>query len=389
MEKDRIKNIRIKFDKFFKANSGKTRLFFAPGGVNLIGEHTDYNGGFVFPCAIDKTILVAAAPRTDGKIGLASLNFNTKVECGLDDIAYNEKHGWANYPKGVIKTLQDAGYTVKGMNLLFDGNVPVASGLSSSAAMEVATAVTASYMSGFKLDKKKMALLCQKAENEFIGVKCGIMDQFVIAFGKKDHAVFLDCKNLSYQLVPLKLKGVSIVIGNTKVKRKLSGSEYNTRRQECEKGAKLLSRYKKNIKLLRDVPAALFEKHKNELPDNVRKRCEHIIYEDERCGKAAKLLKKNDIAGFGRLMIEAHASIRDLFEVSCRELDIMVEEALKIKGTLGSRMTGAGFGGCTVSLVKNSSVKEFIRTVGRNYKKSTGITPEFYVSTPHDGAGTI
>jgi galactokinase len=318
-------------------------------------------------------------------LSLISLNFDKRITCSLDNLVYNKEDDWANYPKGVSKILLDAGYKIKGANLLYYGTIPIASGLSSSASIEVVTAYGLCVLSKIKIDKLNIALLSQKAENEFVGMKCGIMDQFVITSGKKDNALFLDCRTLEYKHIPLKLRDIVIIISNTKVKRGLVDSEYNKRRQECEDGVKILNKYNKKIKQLRDVEITFFEKYKYELPENIRKRCEHIIYENERVKSAVICLDRDKIDEFGKLINQSHVSLRDLYEVSCKELDILVEEALKINGTIGSRMTGAGFGGCTVSLVKKEAVDSFITQVGKQYKIRTGIEPEFYVSISDDG----
>ncbi len=383
MEKT-IKKLKGEFEKRFGAGE-KIHLFSAPGRVNLIGEHTDYNGGFVLPVNIDRRILLCARRREDRILNLHSLNFPQKISCSLDNLKYRKEDSWANYPKGVAKILQDEDYLLKGMDLLYEGNIPIASGLSSSAAMEVVSCLALCTLSDIEIEKKIMALLCQKAENEFIGMKCGIMDQFVITIGRKDSALFLDCRSLDYELIPFDSGDVSIIIGDTRVKRALVDSEYNKRRQQCEEGVKNLQQYLNDIKQLRDVSTLEFEKYKDKLPDTVVRRCKHIIYENERVKKSIDMIKDNRFAEFGLLMVDSHNSLRDLYEVSCRELDVMVEEALKVNGTLGSRMTGAGFGGCTVSLVKKESVEEFISTVSGEYQRRTQIKPEFYLCKIEDG----
>ena len=382
------KRIKEKFEKKF-GPGGNIRMFSAPGRVNFIGEHTDYNGGFVLPVDIDRSILLCAREREDRTLNLHSLDYAQRVSCSLDRLEYKEDDDWANYPKGVAKILQDESYSLKGGDFLYQGDVPVASGLSSSAAIEVVSCLALCSLSGIEIEKKRMALLCQKAENEFVGMQCGIMDQFVIAMGKKDSALFLDCRSLKYEPVPFDDKGLSIIIGNTKVKRTLLGSEYNQRRRQCEEGVKILSRYLNGIEQLRDVSVDQFEEHKNNLPEIIAKRCKHIIYENARVKKAVGAIKDNRFEEFGRLMCDSHNSLRDLYEVSCPELDIMVEEALKVEGILGSRMTGAGFGGCTVSLVKKEAGGEFINIVSRQYQRRTRIKPEFYPCKIEDGAKEI
>lgn len=384
MEK-RIRNLKKEFSKRF-GEKRKIRIFQAPGRVNLIGEHTDYNGGFVLPVAIDRSIFVAAVPNEEKILRLHSLNFGNTVVCELDRIQYDSGDGWANYPKGVAKTLQDNGYNLKGMDLLFEGNIPIGSGLSSSAAIEVASCLALTTLSGIKLDKKEMALLCQKAENEFVGMKCGIMDQFVITFAKKGTALFLDCRRLGFEYVPIRDSSINIIVTDTKVRRELSSSEYNIRRTQCEEGVKILKQYLKSVKQLRDVKPDEFERYKNKLPGIIQRRCGHVIYENERVLSAKEFLKSGLINDLGSLMKESHKSLRDLYEVSCTELDTIVDTALKVKGVIGSRMTGGGFGGCTVSLVKKENIDDFIEKVSKEYREKFQIEPEFYVCIPENGA---
>ena len=384
----RIIRLKEEFIKCFNSE-GVTRIFQVPGRVNLIGEHTDYNGGFVMPMAIDRSILAIARSRSDRKVRMKSLNFNNEVNFDLDNINNTESDGWGNYPKGVARMLEAAGYRLGGMDMLFEGDIPVASGLSSSAAIEVLSGWVFTSMSGKAIDKKELVLLCQKAENEFIGVKCGIMDQFVVGKAEKNSVLFLDCRDLSYELVPFNFEDVYVIISNTNVKRKLVNSEYNNRRKECEEGVKFFNDISGNIKQLRDVSVELFEKYKHKLPRIVANRCEHVIYENERVKKAILCLKNEDASSFGQLMIQSHNSLRDLYEVSCKELDILVENALKIDGVLGSRMTGAGFGGCTVSLVQKDSAERFIVSLTEKYRKGTNIKPEFYICRPEAGVKEI
>lgn len=367
-------------------NLNNLHIFKAPARVNLIGEHTDYNGGFVLPTTIDFDILLAAQPRHDDKLNLISLNFKNTVKCSLKNLSYDKKEGWANYPKAVAWALQSSGYKLKGMNFIFAGNIPTGSGLSSSAAVEIITCLAFVKLLKLKITMEEMAFICKKAENEFIGVKCGIMDQFVIALNKKDKALFLDCRSLKYKYLPLNMKGVNIVISDTKVERKLINSKYNERRQECEKAVEVFRKYIDGINDLRNVSIRQFSRYKSKLPVNIRKRVEHVIYENERVKAAVQALRKNSIDKLGKLMLQSHYSLRNLYKVSCKELDIMVNEAMRIKGTLGSKMTGAGFGGCTVSLVKSNMVDDFIDKVGRNYYKKTHIKPEFYVCKSDDCA---
>lgn len=387
MEK-RIENLKKEFLKRF-GKDREIRIFSAPGRVNLIGEHTDYNGGFVLPIAIDKNILIAAGPNGENILRLHSLNFDKTVTCHLNKIGYDSKDGWANYPKGVAKILQEQGYKLKGMDLLFEGNIPIDSGLSSSAAIEVVSCLALTALSDVEIDKKEIPVICQKAENEFIGVKCGIMDQFIITFAKKDAALFLDCRSLKYEHIPIVNSDIVIVIANSKVERKLTYSKYNIRRSQCEEGVGIFKQYLNGINQLRDVTPEQFEEYKNKLSSIVRQRCEHVIYENERVLRSKELIKNNKLKEFGILMNESHESLKTLYEVSCYGLDTMVDTALKVKGVLGSRMTGAGFGGCTVSLVKKDSVDELMKKITLKYEKRFQIKPEFYICHAEDGAREI
>lgn len=383
----RIQKLKSEFQKQF-GDDRDTRLFRAPGRVNLIGEHTDYNEGFVLPAAIDRSILALARPRKDKQVRIYSLDFNNLFEFSLDKIKA-VKDSWGNYPMGVAKILQEEKLKLKGFEAVFQSNVPVGAGLSSSAAIELVNAFIFDAFSELKLERMKMALLCQKAENEFVGVQCGIMDQFIIALGEKDRALFLDCRDLSYRLVPVPSEKVKLVITNTKVKRSLAGSEYNQRREECNEGVKLLKKKLPKIKSLRDVTPEDLAEHQDTLPEIVRKRCTHVVMENDRVTRAVEALTHNNLREFGRLMVESHNSLRDLYQVSCPELDLLVKNALALKGVLGSRMTGAGFGGCTVSLVEEKSLDEFRIRSSRAYQKGTGKVPEFYVCKISDGVGEI
>ncbi|MFQ6059543.1 MAG: galactokinase, partial [Anaerolineae bacterium] len=322
----------------------------APGRVNLIGEHTDYNEGFVLPVAINRSILMAAAPRHDREVRLYALNFEEGAAFSLDHIEHDEKRVWSNYQRGVAQVLQEQGLRLVGLEACIWGDIPIGSGLSSSAAVEVATAYTFQTLSGFSLDHAEMALLCQRAENEFVGVQCGIMDQFIACLGRRDHALLLDCRSLDYEHVPLppplappKLGGTggaAIVVCDTMVRRGLVDSEYNARRRECAEGARLLG-----VKALRDVSVEAFERRQGELPEIVRRRCRHVVHENQRVLDSVEALRRGDLAEFGRLMNESHRSLQEDYEVSCRELDLMVEVARQVEGVYGSRLTGAGFGG--------------------------------------------
>jgi len=361
----------------------------APGRVNLIGEHTDYNDGFVLPVAIDRDIMVASRRRDDELVRIYSLDFDAIVEFSIDDIQYDSESKWSNYPRGVACLLQESGYRPGGLEAAITGNIPLGAGLSSSAAMEVAMAMTFEKASDLEIDPVEMALICQKAENQFVGVNCGIMDQFISRMGRKDHALLLDCRLLEFELIPLNLDGVSIVVCNTGVERELVDSEYNKRRSECERGMKILEDILPGIKALRDVNIADFHKYKTHLPEITERRCEYIIEENNRVLESVQLLAEGDLVGFGILMNESHIGLRDEYEVSCPELDAMVTIAWSTEGVLGSRMTGAGFGGCTVSLVTEAAVEGLIQRINREYPERTGLQPEIYVCIAEDGAGSL
>ncbi len=382
---ERLRLLKEKHRMIFNEGKDEVVIVKAPGRVNLIGEHTDYNDGYVLPVAIEKDILIAAKARDDRMVVLHSMDLNEEVRFSLDDIKKDPNYSWADYPKGVAFMLQEAGFKLYGMDAVIQGNIPQGAGLSSSAAFEVATAFAFQNLSGFDMDGVQMAKLCQRAENEFVGVNCGIMDQFISALGKKDHALFIDCRSLDYKLVPLYLEGVKIFIANTGVKRGLVSSEYNKRRAECEEGVKLLKNFIPHIKALRDVSSEELKRYENELPERILRRCEHVVTENERVLRSVEVLEVGDIETFGHLLNESHDSLRYKYEVSCSELDIMVEIARSVPGVLGSRMTGAGFGGCTVSLVKEEAIEELTSKIKNLYQKKTRLTPEIYVSSPEDG----
>ncbi len=371
-------------DSFERVYGSKPALqVAAPGRVNLIGEHTDYNEGFVLPAAIDRHIVIGATGRSDRKVRVYSVDFDESVTFSLDDIQHDERNPWSNYERGVAWVLQQEGYTLAGMDMAIAGDVPIASGLSSSAAIEVATAYAFQCLSELELDGVRRALLCQRAENEFVGMRCGIMDQYIISLGKRGHALLIDCRSLDYQLVPIP-PGCSVVVCDTKKRRGLVDSEYNTRRQECETGARLLG-----VRALRDVKPQEFEARQHELGEVTRKRCRHVVTEDQRVLDAVQALRDGDVALFGRLMNASHVSLRDDYEVSCRELDIMVEVAWQQEGVLGARMTGAGFGGCTVNLVHSDAAETFGRRVAEGYTAATGLVPDVYVCLAEEGVRTL
>lgn len=375
------------FKQYFGEGENEIKCFHSPGRVNLIGEHTDYNGGYVFPCALSFGIYAVARKRNDSILKFKSTNFDLEVETDLENIKYVKEHGWANYPKGVIKMFLDKGLKLGGLEVIFSGDIPNGAGLSSSAALELAMSVVLNELFELRLDMIEMVKLSQKAENTFVGVNCGIMDQFAVGMGKKDNAIFLNCRTLEYTYAPIKLDGAKIVIANTNKRRGLADSKYNQRRAECDKAVEQLQKVL-DITCLSDVTVELFEKNKLQIKDEtVRKRAEHVIYENDRTLKAVECLKNGDIKSFGELMNKSHTSLKDLYEVTGKELDTLVEEAQKISGTIGSRMTGAGFGGCTVSIVENSAIDRFIKEVGENYTHKTGLTADFYIAEIGDGAG--
>lgn len=376
------------FNNQFGDNS-QSIIVRSPGRVNLIGEHTDYNQGFVLPIAIEPAIKILAAPRKDNVVVLFSENYQERVEFKLDSIIRSPGQNWINYPKGVISILINRGLMEQGFAAMIHSDIPVGAGLSSSAAFEMAIAYTAQQLFGFELSAIEMIKLCQQAENEFVGVQCGIMDQFIIRLGKENTALLIDCRSLTYEHVPMPGDKYRIVICNSGVKRGLLDSEYNSRRQQCHGGAKLLQKYLPKIQSLRDVSWSEFLKYQTELPEPIAKRCRHVISENQRVLDAVAALKQNDLILFGQLMNQSHTSLRDDFQVSCKELDILAEIAQHIDGCLGSRMTGAGFGGCTVSLVESNKIDYFKVQLKGKYFALTGLQPEFYVTQAKNGIRQI
>ena len=379
------------FKKVFGDTEG-VKVFFAPGRVNLIGEHTDYNGGHVFPCALTIGTYGAARLRNDRKLRFYSMNFEQLgvIESELDGLKPEKEADWTNYPKGVMWAFEEKGFQIpQGMDLILSGNIPNGSGLSSSASVEVLTGHILREFFGFQVSNQELALIGQYSENKFNGVNCGIMDQFAIAMGKKDHAIFLDTADLSYTYAPIKLSGVKLVIACSNKKRGLGDSKYNERRSECETALSELQKVVK-IKSLGELTEEQFEEYQSAISDPVRvRRARHAVYENQRTIKAVSALMANDIEEFGRLMNASHVSLRDDYEVTGIELDTLVEEAWKVPGVIGSRMTGAGFGGCTVSLVKEEDIDLFIRQVGDAYLKKIGYAADFYVVEIGDGPCTL
>ena len=382
-----MKHLEQKFQEVFGIPAEKQ--FFAPGRVNLIGEHTDYNGGNVFPCAIDKGTYGLVKKRDDRKFRMYSENFADLgvMEFTLDELTNEKKHDWANYPKGVIKMFLEAGQKIdSGFDILFSGNIPNGAGLSSSASIEMLTAIVLKDLFHLSIDPVEMAQLGKKTENLFIGVNSGIMDQFAVAMGKKDHAILLDCNTLKYDYVPVVLKDEVIVIANTNKRRGLADSKYNERRAECDEALAELQT-KLPIKALGELSIEQFEANKDLIKSPIRqKRAKHAVYENQRTLKAQKELSAGNLAEFGKLMNQSHISLRDDYEVTGVELDTLAALAWEQPGVVGSRMTGAGFGGCTVSIVKKDKVDDFIKNVGEAYKNKIGYAADFYIASVSDGA---
>ncbi|WP_026675646.1 galactokinase [Alkalihalobacterium bogoriense] len=375
------------FKKIFGSDED-VRLFFAPGRVNLIGEHTDYNGGHVFPCSLSIGTYAAVKKREDKTVRFYSMNFEQLgiIETTVETLQYEEAHDWANYPKGVLTVLQQAGAKIEsGFDVVYYGTIPNGAGLSSSASIELATAVMANTLYDLGFDQVELVKKSQQAENEYIGVNCGIMDQFAIGMGKKDHAVFLNCQTLDYTYSPIKLDDLALVIVNTNKRRGLADSKYNERRAQCEEALAILQT-KVDVESLGDLTIEQFEQYKGEIQDEVvQQRAKHAVYENARTIEAVKKLNEGDIAGFGNLMNESHISLRDDYEVTGVELDTLVEIAWN-EGAIGARMTGAGFGGCTVNLVKKADVSSFVKAVEHQYEAKLNIKPDCYVVEIGDGA---
>ena len=380
-----VSDIKEKFVRLFGGDSGFL-VFHSPGRVNLIGEHTDYNGGYVFPCALTFGTYGIAGKRRDNILRLASTNFEGEIfEVSLDAVVYDRKYGWANYLLGVVNQFQKLGMGVGGLDVLISGDMPASAGLSSSASIEMLMSVIINTLYDCGLPMLELVKLSQRAENQFVGLNCGIMDQFAVGMGQKDKAMLLNCNTLEYQYIPIILDEHYLIIGNTNNPRGLAGSKYNERRAECKKAVAML-RVKLDIELLGDITPEVFEANKHLITDEtVLKRATHVIYEIERTKEAAARLADGDLATFGQLMYDSHNSLADLYEVTGHALDTMVDAAKKQTGVLGSRMTGGGFGGCTVSLIEKAHIDTFIENVGREYKEKTGIGADFYIAGIGDG----
>ena len=392
MQNFTIEELKQQFIDIYGGSKDDLRVFMAPGRVNLIGEHTDYNGGYVFPAALTMNTTVIARKRDDNLIHLCATDLPDRVEADITKLDSYKHLKWGNYQIGVAYELEKLGYEIVGCDMLSHGTIPYGGGLSSSASIEVSTAILFATFSNEKkglpnnIDMIEMAKVSQRTEHTYAGVNCGIMDQFASAMGKKDHAIFLNCKNLDYSLVPLKMDGYKLVIANTNKKRGLADSKYNERRSECEAAFELLKDAVPGATCLGDISAGQFAANAHLIEnETVRKRAQHVIEEDDRVLRSVEALKAGDLTTFGALMTQSHNSLRDLYEVTGAELDTLVEEALKIDGTIGSRMTGAGFGGCSVSLVREDAVERFIETVGKEYEKKIGYAASFYVSDIGDG----
>ena len=380
-----------KFEELY-GNADGAGVYFAPGRVNMIGEHTDYNGGHVFPCALTIGTYAAVKKRTDRKLRFYSMNFEKMgvVESSLDDLTPSDAAGWTNYPKGVMWAFAERGMKMDcGLDIVLNGNIPNGSGLSSSASLEVLTGFYLRDLFGFDVTNVDLALIGQYSENNFNGMNCGIMDQFASAMGKKDNAIFLDTADLSYQYAPLVLDGAKIIVTNSNVKHSLVNSAYNERRSECERALEELKTVV-DIKGLGDLAEEQFEADKDAIKDDIRKkRAKHAVYENQRTIRAVEALKNNNLKEFGELMNASHVSLRDDYEVSCDEIDVLVEEAWKVDGVIGSRITGGGFGGCTVSIVKDEAVDTFKEKVGAAYKERVGKNADFYVVEIGDGPSKL
>jgi galactokinase len=378
-------NLAAAFSKRF---GGISRVFRAPGRVNLIGEHTDYNDGFALPAAIDRYTWVAIGPRSDASLHVFSENLKQAAEIDVHEKNPVAQNRWSDYVQGVAVMLQASGIKLRGANLLIHSDVPSGSGLSSSAALEVSVGKALLAIADREIGLLELAKLCQRAENEFVGARCGIMDQFAACFGRAGHAILLDCRSLQGSALPLPAN-ISMVICNTMVKHEHSGGEYNARRAQCEEGARLLKNWNPAVKALRDVSLNDLEAHRVDLPEVIYRRCRHVIGENARVLDTVKALREENPAAIGNLMAESHRSLRDDFEVSCKELDMMVELAGKAEGTIGARMTGGGFGGCSINLVESAKVETFRGFVSSGYAQATGKTPDIYVSAAGDGASEI
>jgi galactokinase len=376
-------------EEFQRRYGSIPRIFRAPGRVNLIGEHTDYNGGFVLPMAINLGTCVAAAARHDRRVFAYSLNLMESGEFDLDHPGPRCRGLWLDYVEGVAQALQQRGVKLSGADLVILSDVSMGGGLSSSAALEVSVATALITLSDVQIDKISLALAGQKAEHEYVGTRCGIMDQFIATLGRAGHALLIDCRSLEAKLVSLNLQDMAVIICDTKVKHSLASSEYNSRRAECERGVEILRRVLPGVSQLRDISMVDFSAHAELLPKPIRERCRHVVSEDERTLSAVRALESGNLAEMGRLMVASHQSLRDDYQVSCKELDVLTEAAMSVSACVGARMTGGGFGGCTVNLVRHDGLGEFLQTVCRRYKTATGLDASVFVVESSDGAAEI
>lgn len=381
---------RVLAARFKSRFADSPQVYRAPGRVNLIGDHTDYNDGFVLPAAIGVSCWVAISRRTDSEWAIFSENMQETVTAGQKSLSPGSSHEWSDYPLGVVQQLQSSGYRFGGANIYISSDVPMGAGLSSSAAVQVSTAYALLGLFGYEIDPTRVAKICQKAENDFVGTKCGIMDQFVSCHGRAGHALLLDCRSLEYRLICVPER-TRLVICNTMVKRELGSSEsqYNVRRAECDEGVRRLGEILPHVRALRDVTLVDLDKQRDRLTSKIYKRCRHVLTENDRVTAMASALEQDDLKATRNLMAESHRSLREDYEVSCPELDLMVRLAEAQKGVHGARMTGAGFGGCTVNLVDADSVSEFQSRVAAGYLAETGRRPEIYVCEASDGAGRV
>lgn len=377
-------NVERKFQSLYK---GKPVIIRSPGRVNLIGEHTDYNEGFVLPAAIDKEIVFAAAPNADGKCRLFAVNMNESYETDINNISKSPL-GWPNYILGVLEQLKSAGYKLYGFNCVFEGDIPIGSGLSSSAALEAGMLTALNCLFSYGIGKLDIVKIAQKAENEFVGVKCGIMDQFINVFGEKNRVLKLDCRSLKYETYKLETEDLNIVLFDTQIKHSLASSEYNVRRSQCEAGVEIIKKYNKDIHSLRDLSLPELIKHKKELEPVVFDRCEYVLEENARLHEACGFLNKGGYADFGEMMYGSHAGLRDKYEVSCKELDILVDIAHESGRVLGARMMGGGFGGCTINLISNEHL-DYCKVIEQEYRKRSGKELKKYICKIKNGTEVL
>jgi galactokinase len=382
-----LNKLRKIFNEKFRDTGLARGTFSAPGRVNLIGGHTDYNEGFVLPIAIEKKIIMLGQLRRDRLVQIFDLGYKAEAKFSLDNLSPYKKDTWVNYLMGAMDEIQKAGYLLQGVNLIFISNIPKGAGLSSSAALEVVTALTMAKLNSLEIEPAKMARLCQQAENNFVGVACGIMDQYVSCLGRKGNALLIDCRTNNYELISFEDSNYQIVICNSKIQRGLVDSEYNRRREECKAAAEFFThRLGSKIRALRDVTIEEFKRYEEHLPETIARRARHIISENYRVQTGVQALREGNLSAFGQLMIESHRSLKNDYEVSCTELDLLVDLALKQQGVLGARMTGAGFGGCTVNLIEKNYIDAFKKSIKNEYKKITGINPDIYITLPAEGA---